>query len=123
MAPEILLEKPYTRAVDWWAFGVLLYEMISGQAPFKGDDEEDIFEAILEDDVRYPPTMSREGVDLLKRLLCKDPTRRLGSGRADAEEIKRHPYFRSVDWDAHLELRIPPPFAPQVVSVSSSFAD
>jgi len=89
--------------------------MLLGQAPFKGDDEEDIFEAILEDDVRYPPTMSREAVDLLRRLLCKDPARRLGAGRADAEEIRRHPYFRGIDWDAFLELRVPPPFVPQVV--------
>ena len=68
MAPEILLEQDYTRAVDWWAFGVLIFEMLLGQSPFRGDDEEEIFEAILEEEVNYPANMTKESVDILKKV-------------------------------------------------------
>jgi len=65
---QILLEQRYTRAVDWWAFGVLTYEMLLGQSPFRGDDEDEIFDAILEDEPLYPMSMPGEAVDLLQRV-------------------------------------------------------
>jgi classical protein kinase C/novel protein kinase C epsilon type len=68
MAPEILQEQPYGRAVDWWAFGVLTYEMLLGQSPFRGDDEDEIFDAIIEDEPLYPITMPRDAVSLLQRV-------------------------------------------------------
>jgi len=114
MAPEILLEQRYGRAVDWWAFGVLMYEMLLGQSPFRGDDEDEIFDAILEDEPLYPITMPRDAVSILQKLLTRDPTRRLGSGKADAEEIKRHPFFKDVNFDDVLNKRIPPPYFPTV---------
>ncbi|KAL6616901.1 hypothetical protein LY90DRAFT_189999 [Neocallimastix californiae] len=116
MAPEILLEKPYTRSVDWWAFGVLIYEMLLGQSPFKGDDEEEIFEAILEDDILYPINMSKDSVSLLQKLLTKDPNKRLGSGPNDAEDIKKHAYFKHVKWDKILNKEISPPYKPKINS-------
>ncbi len=67
MAPEILQEKPYGRAVDWWALGVLLYEMLLGQSPFRGEDEDEIFEAILNDDILYPVNMAKDAVSLLQK--------------------------------------------------------
>ncbi|KAI9338559.1 kinase-like domain-containing protein [Zopfochytrium polystomum] len=114
MAPEILLEKPYTRAVDWWALGVLIYEMLLGQSPFRGDDEDEIFEAILHDEVVFPSGMPKEAVNILQKLLTKDPSRRLGSGKSDAEEIRRHPFFAGVDFDAMLALKVTPPFFPTI---------
>ncbi|KAI0720534.1 hypothetical protein C8T65DRAFT_633358 [Cerioporus squamosus] len=114
MAPEILLEQRYGRAVDWWAFGVLMYEMLLGQSPFRGDDEDEIFDAILEDEPLYPITMPRDAVSILQKLLTRDPTRRLGSGKADAEEIKRHPFFKDVNFDDVLNKRIPPPYFPTI---------
>ncbi|ORY23212.1 hypothetical protein BCR39DRAFT_591059 [Naematelia encephala] len=114
MAPEILLEQRYGRAVDWWAFGVLTYEMLLGQSPFRGDDEDEIFDAILEDEPLYPITMPRDAVSLLQRLLTRDPTRRLGAGEADAEDIKRHLFFKDVDFDAVYNKRIPPPYFPTI---------
>jgi len=114
MAPEILLEQRYGRAVDWWAFGVLMYEMLLGQSPFRGDDEDEIFDAILEDEPLYPITMPRDAVSILQKLLTRDPTRRLGSGKSDAEEIKRHPFFKDVNFDDVLHKRIPPPYFPSV---------
>jgi len=116
MAPEILLEKPYGRAVDWWAFGVLIYEMLLGQSPFRGDDEEEIFEAILEDDVVYPIHMSRDSVSLLQKLLAKDPNKRLGAGPNDADDIKKHSYFKHVKWDKILNKEVSPPYKPKINS-------
>lgn len=65
---QILLEQRYGRAVDWWAFGVLMYEMLLGQSPFRGDDEDEIFDAILEDEPLYPITMPRDAVSILQRV-------------------------------------------------------
>ncbi|KAG0090897.1 Serine/threonine kinase [Podila epicladia] len=114
MAPEILSEQKYGRAVDWWAFGVLIYEMLLGQSPFRGDDEDEIFEAILEDEILYPINMSRDSVSILQKLLTRDPEKRLGSGKTDAEEIKRHPFFKGVNWQDILDKKVPPPFFPKV---------
>ncbi|KAF8270816.1 hypothetical protein EI94DRAFT_1797758 [Lactarius quietus] len=114
MAPEILLEQRYGRAVDWWAFGVLTYEMLLGQSPFRGDDEDEIFDAILEDEPLYPITMPRDAVSILQKLLTRDPARRLGSGKGDAEEIKRHPFFKDVSFDDIFNKRIPPPYFPTI---------
>lgn len=120
MAPEILLEKPYTRAVDWWAFGVLVYEMLLAQSPFKGDEEEQIFDSILDSDVYYPSRLHPDAVDLLQKLLERDPTKRLGAGTGDAAEVKAHPYFKNVDWKAILEKRVEPNFKPTVSSAKDT---
>lgn len=114
MAPEILLEQRYGRAVDWWAFGVLTYEMLLGQSPFRGEDEDEIFDAILEDEPLYPITMPRDAVSILQKLLTRDPNRRLGSGKEDAEEIKRQPFFKDVSFDDVLNKRIQPPYFPKI---------
>ena len=68
---QILLEQRYGRAVDWWAFGVLMYEMLLGQSPFRGDDEDEIFDAILEDEPLYPITMPRDAVSILQKVKCQ----------------------------------------------------
>lgn len=73
MAPEILMEQRYGRAVDWWAFGVLTYEMLLGQSPFRGDDEDEIFDAILEDPPLYPITMPPKAVMLLQGVSLVSP--------------------------------------------------
>ncbi|CAO1628839.1 unnamed protein product [Parajaminaea phylloscopi] len=120
MAPEILLEQRYGRAVDWWAFGILIYEMLLGQAPFRGDDEDEIFDAILEDEPLYPIHMPADSVSILHRLLTRDPAKRLGSGERDAEEIKAHPFFRDTNWDDMFHKRIPPPFKPTLKNPSDT---
>jgi len=68
MAPEILQEKPYGKAVDWWAFGVLLYELLFSQAPFHGKTESEVFKAILHSQVGFPKTVSAEAHDLLQKV-------------------------------------------------------
>lgn len=114
MAPEILKEESYTRAVDWWAFGVLLYQMLLGKSPFRGDDEDEVFNAILTDEPLFPIQMASEAVGLLESLLTKDPTRRLGSTERDALEVMEHAYFRNINFDDIRNLRVPPPYVPEV---------
>eukprot|EP00123_Amoebidium_parasiticum_P018404 comp24192_c0_seq1/m.44371 comp24192_c0_seq1/g.44371 ORF comp24192_c0_seq1/g.44371 comp24192_c0_seq1/m.44371 type:complete len:891 (-) comp24192_c0_seq1:514-3186(-) len=112
IAPEILSEESYTRAVDWWAFGVLIFEMLVGQAPFYGNHEEEIFEAILYNKIVCPRFLSAPAASIVKQLLVRDPTKRLGYSERDAKEIKEHVFFASVNWDDMLNKRVPPPFVP-----------
>ena len=73
IAPEIIHYQPYGKSVDWWAFGVLLYEMLVGQPPFDGEDEEELFAAITDHNVSYPKSLSREAKEICKGLLTKNP--------------------------------------------------
>ncbi|KAK5165471.1 Serine/threonine kinase [Saxophila tyrrhenica] len=114
MAPEILLDKKYGRAVDWWAFGVLIYQMLLQQSPFRGEDEDEIYDAILADEPLYPIHMPRDSVSILQKLLTREPELRLGSGPTDAQEIMSHAFFRNVNWDDIYHKRVPAPFLPTV---------
>ena len=87
MAPEILLDEKYTIAVDWWSFGVLAYEMIVGQPPFKGNDEDEIFRSVLSDTPHYPVSLSLSAANLIRRLLIRTACDRLGSGPDGHREI------------------------------------
>ncbi|NXM58830.1 PKN2 kinase, partial [Illadopsis cleaveri] len=112
LAPEVLTDISYTRAVDWWGLGVLIYEMLVGESPFPGDDEEEVFDSIVNDEVRYPRFLSTEALSIIRKLLRKCPERRLGAGEKDAEEIKIQPFFKGIDWDALFARRLKPPFVP-----------
>uniref|UniRef100_A0A672LJ03 protein kinase C n=1 Tax=Sinocyclocheilus grahami TaxID=75366 RepID=A0A672LJ03_SINGR len=114
LAPEVLTETSYTRAVDWWGLGVLIFEMLVGESPFPGDDEEEVFDSIVNDEVRYPRFLSTEAISIMRRLLRRNPERRLGAGEGDAEEVKRHPFFRNMDWAALLAKKTRPPFLPTI---------
>ncbi|KAJ7986667.1 hypothetical protein DPEC_G00342260 [Dallia pectoralis] len=114
LAPEVLTETSYTRAVDWWGLGVLIFEMLVGESPFPGDDEEEVFDSIVNDEVRYPKFLSTEAISIMRRLLRRNPERRLGAGEKDAEEVKKHPFFRNVDWDGLLSKKVRPAFIPVI---------
>uniref|UniRef100_A0A672J4Q4 Serine/threonine-protein kinase N2-like n=1 Tax=Salarias fasciatus TaxID=181472 RepID=A0A672J4Q4_SALFA len=116
LAPEVLTDNNYTRSVDWWGLGVLVYEMLVGESPFPGDDEEEVFDSIVNDDVRYPSFLSPESVSLIQKLLQKDPDLRLGAGKDDASEIKRHRFFQGMNWEALLAKKVKPPFLPVIRS-------
>ncbi|KAL3893923.1 MAG: hypothetical protein SGCHY_005565, partial [Lobulomycetales sp.] len=118
MAPEILLSNRYGRAVDWWSFGVLIFVMLAGRYPFHGEDENQILDAILDDSIEYPSNLPRETFSIISQLLNKNPSRRLGAGKLDAEEVKRHPYFTGADWDAMLRKEITPPWKPTIKSAT-----
>ncbi|XP_030750712.1 RAC serine/threonine-protein kinase [Sitophilus oryzae] len=116
LAPEVLEDNDYGRAVDWWGIGVVMYEMMCGRLPFYNRDHDVLFTLILMSDVKFPRNLSAEAKDLLSGLLVKDPTKRLGGGPDDAKQIMAHPFFSSINWK-DLELkRITPPFKPQVTS-------
>jgi len=116
IAPEILQELDYGASVDWWALGVLMYEMMAGQPPFEADNEDDLFESILHDDVLYPVWLSKEAVSILKGFMQKNVSKRLGCVKAHGgeENIKHHPFFRDVKWRELEERRVKPPFKPKI---------
>ncbi|XP_042873704.1 uncharacterized protein LOC122254191 isoform X2 [Penaeus japonicus] len=116
LAPEVLTETSYTRAVDWWGLGVLIFEMLVGESPFPGDDEEEVFDSIVNDEVRYPRFLSIEAVAIMRKLLRKHPDRRLGASEKDAEDVKKQQFFRNVIWDDLLQRKVKPPFVPTVTS-------
>uniref|UniRef100_A0A673GGL7 Serine/threonine-protein kinase N2-like n=1 Tax=Sinocyclocheilus rhinocerous TaxID=307959 RepID=A0A673GGL7_9TELE len=89
----------------------ILFHFVS---PFPGDDEEEVFDSIVNDEVRYPRFLSTEAISIMRRLLRRNPERRLGAGEGDAEEVKRHPFFRNMDWAALLAKKTRPPFLPTI---------
>jgi len=114
IAPEIIHYQPYGRSVDWWAYGVLLYEMLVGQPPFDGEDEEELFAAITDHNVSYPKSLSKEAKDICKGFLTKNPNKRLGCLDKGEEDIRTHSFFRRLDW-AKIEAReVQPPFKPKI---------
>jgi len=117
LAPEVLTETSYTRAVDWWGLGVLIFEMLVGESPFPGDDEEEVFDSIVNDEVRYPRFLSLEAIAIMRRLLRKNPERRLGASERDAEDVKKQAFFRNVSWEDLLMRRVPPPFVPTITGL------
>ncbi|XP_047596671.1 protein kinase C theta type isoform X1 [Lutra lutra] len=112
IAPEILLGQKYNHSVDWWSFGVLLYEMLIGQSPFHGQDEEELFHSIRMDNPFYPRWLEKEAKDLLVKLFVREPEKRLGV-RGD---IRQHPLFREINWEELERKEIDPPFRPKVKS-------
>jgi serine/threonine protein kinase len=117
---QILLDKKYGRAVDWWAFGVLIYQMLLQQSPFRGEDEDEIYDAILADEPLYPIHMPRDSVSILQKLLTREPEMRLGSGPTDAQEIMSHAFFRNINWDDIYHKRVTPPFIPTITSATDT---
>ncbi|XP_053724171.1 protein kinase C delta type-like [Synchiropus splendidus] len=112
IAPEILLGQKYTFSVDWWSFGVLVFEMLIGQSPFQGDDEDELFESIRSDTPPYPRWITKESKSLLEQLFERDPTRRLGV----VGDIRAHPFFKTINWTALKKREVEPPFKPKVKS-------
>ncbi|XP_069604146.1 serine/threonine-protein kinase N3 isoform X1 [Ranitomeya imitator] len=112
LAPEVLTDTSYTHAVDWWGLGVLIYEMLVGECPFPGDDEEEVFDSIVNEEVCYPRFLDIEAINIIRKLLRKMPDRRLGAGIGDAEEIKTQPFYQEIDWGALFARRLQPPFVP-----------
>ncbi|KAG8527364.1 uncharacterized protein KY384_007516 [Bacidia gigantensis] len=118
MAPEILLDKKYGLPVDWWAFGVMIYQLLLRQSPFQGENEDEIYDAILADEPLYPIHMPREAVAIIQKLLTREPGQRLGSSRG-ALEVMEQPFFKEIDWEKLYRKEIPPPFVPDVTSTDS----
>lgn len=114
LAPELLLGQGYTKAVDWWTLGVLLYEMLTGLPPFYDENVQEMYRKILEDPLRFPDDVDKDARHLLTALLTRDPVNRMGS--SGPAEIKAHPFFRDIDWKKLMAKKIQPPFKPSVES-------
>lgn len=106
LAPEIIQSKGHNKAVDWWALGVLIYEMLAGFPPFYDDNPFGIYEKILSGRIEWPKHMDPIVKDLVKKLLVTDRTKRLGNMRQGAEDVKRHRWFKLVDWTQVISFRI-----------------
>lgn len=110
LAPEVLLNNGYGKPVDWWSLGCIIYEMVTGIPPFFAKDKTRLFKKIQNTEPQYPEFLSKEILDLIQKLLKKDPAQRLGSTN-DAEEIKSHPFFTGIKWEDFLNksrnIRIP----------------
>ncbi|KAH0793429.1 AGC family protein kinase [Histomonas meleagridis] len=115
LAPEMLQQQPYTKTVDWWCFGVLLYEMITGLPPFFDENTNRLYRSILYNPVNYPQFVSENAKDLIEKLLCKDPNKRIGA-IDDVNEIKRHPFFGDLDFDKVYNKQYKPEWIPQIKS-------
>uniref|UniRef100_A0A3P8ZBC9 non-specific serine/threonine protein kinase n=1 Tax=Esox lucius TaxID=8010 RepID=A0A3P8ZBC9_ESOLU len=116
LAPEVLEDNDYGRAVDWWGLGVVMYEMMCGRLPFYNQDHERLFELILMEEIRFPRNLAPEGKALLAGLLKKDPKQRLGGGPDDAKDVMSHKFFSSINWQDVVDRKLTPPFKPQVTS-------
>ncbi|MBE3048118.1 hypothetical protein IMZ48_37560 [Candidatus Bathyarchaeota archaeon] len=94
--------------------------MLLQQSPFRGEDEDEIYDAILSDEPLYPIHMARDSVSVLQKLLTREPDQRLGSGPTDAQEIMSQPFFRSINWEDMYHKRIPPPFMPSIKNATDT---
>ncbi|GJJ68187.1 serum/glucocorticoid-regulated kinase 2 [Entomortierella parvispora] len=114
LAPELLLGQGYTKTVDWWTLGVLLYEMLTGLPPFYDENIHEMYRKILQDELRFPEEVAPDARDLLSALLTRDPNQRLGNNGSSA--IKQHPFFKPISFPHLMAKKIQPPFKPSVSS-------
>lgn len=112
IAPESILEKPYTKDIDWWGFGILVYEMLVGQTPFFNENQMEIYRAIISNEPHFPPFVSEKARNFVSKLLQKNPSKRLGFGINDIDDIKKDPFFDGLNWDDVINKKIEPQWIP-----------
>lgn len=117
LAPEVLLdESGYTKMVDFWSLGVLIFEMCCGWSPFYAENTQQMYKNIAFGKVRFPKeVLSPEGRSFVKGLLNRNPKHRMGA-TYDAKELREHPFFDDIDWKALIDKKIPPPFKPHLAN-------
>lgn len=118
LAPEILSRQGHGKTVDWYLLGVMMYEMMVGFPPYFNSKRETMFKNIQSGPLSLPNYLSQTAKDILRKLLNRDPSRRLGA-ILDAEEIKKHPFFKKVDWNlvARREQKMPRPSRHSIVPI------
>ncbi|XP_039867194.1 ribosomal protein S6 kinase alpha-2 isoform X1 [Simochromis diagramma] len=121
MAPEVVNRRGHTQSADWWSFGVLMFEMLTGSLPFQGKDRKETMALILKAKLGMPQFLSPEVQSLLRALFKRNPANRLGAGPDGVEEIKRHRFFASIDWNKLYKKEVRPPFKPTVGRPEDTF--
>lgn len=114
LAPEIVTGQGHGKGVDWWTFGVLIYEMLASFPPFFDDDPIQTYRKIIKGRVKYPRYFSSEAKDLVGNLLKLKPTRRLGVIKGGAQNIRKHPWFKKFNWKALSQHKLTPPIEPKI---------
>merc|ERR1719247_3860406 len=112
LAPEIIQSKGHGKPVDWWALGVLIFEMLAGYPPFYDENPFGIYQKVLAGKIEFPRHFDVKAKDLIRKLCTADWTKRLGCLRNGAEDVKKHKWYSSMKWDLVLQRRVPPPFDP-----------
>lgn len=116
MAPEILTRSGHAKAVDWWSLGALLYDMLTGNPPFTAENRKKTIEIILRGKLILPPYITPEARDLIRKLLKRQVVHRLGAGPEDGIAVRRHPFFKHVNWADVFNRKYEPPFKPSLKS-------
>ncbi|KAM0252097.1 hypothetical protein ACHAQJ_007894 [Trichoderma viride] len=115
MAPEVIQGKKYGKAVDWWSFGALAYDLMTGNPPFRGGNHAKIQDNIVKQKLVLPYYLSMDAKDILTRLLRKDPNKRLGAVMPkDMQTMKNHRFFRKIDWKKLAAREMEPPIQPMI---------
>uniref|UniRef100_A0A8C6PP17 non-specific serine/threonine protein kinase n=1 Tax=Nothobranchius furzeri TaxID=105023 RepID=A0A8C6PP17_NOTFU len=112
MAPEVVNRRGHTQSADWWSYGVLMFEMLTGSLPFQGKDRKDTMTMILKAKLGMPQFLSSEAQSLIRSLFKRNPANRLGAGPDGVQEIKRHCFFSTIDWNKLFRRELHPPFQP-----------
>lgn len=120
ISPEVIEGNGYGTATDWWAFGVLLYEMAVGYPPFFGKNPFTIYKKILDCKVDYPSHLPASTKAAIKAFLTFDRRSRLGSGSGGFKSVKRNAFFKGIDWNSAIQELIIPPVIPTVTSEGDS---
>ena len=114
LAPETIMRSGHGKAADWWSFGAIIYEMMTGLPPFYSKDRQKLYNNIKFGELRLQPWLSDSAKDLFIKLLAKDPADRLGGGPRDAEEIKEHSWFAGLNWEDLAAKRAKAPYVPHL---------
>jgi serine/threonine protein kinase len=120
LAPEIIQSKGHGKAVDWWALGILIYEMLAGYPPFYDENPFGIYQKILAGKIEYPRHFDVHAKDLVRKLLSPDRSKRIGNLKNGAEDIKKHKWFRGFDFATLIQRTMPSPIVPEVRSAGDT---